>query len=241
MPSGTLKTFQFLGLTFDWTTIISTSMAFVLVLAIVIFLSRKLSIRPGKRQNFLEWTIDFTNRIVKDQIPTAEGSTYRLYIFTLFLFIFVSNQMGLFLQFGSDSAQIKSPTAVPLVTMTMALITLMVARFAGVGKFGYKGYFRNTYLAPIPVLFPINILEQFTNFLTLGLRIYGNIFAGEILLTLISGFALPSDKLSSPLSFILAIPLELAWQVFSILIGSIQAFVFATLTSVYISQMVTKE
>ncbi|WP_180367655.1 F0F1 ATP synthase subunit A, partial [Oenococcus oeni] len=104
MPSGTLKTFQFLGLTFDWTTIISTSMAFVLVLAIVIFLSRKLSIRPGKRQNFLEWTIDFTNRIVKDQIPTAEGSTYRLYIFTLFLFIFVSNQMGLFLQFGSDSA-----------------------------------------------------------------------------------------------------------------------------------------
>lgn len=241
MPSGTLKTFQFLGLTFDWTTIISTSTAFVIVLAFGIFLSRRLSVRPGKRQNFLEWVIDFTNGIVKNQLPDQGGSTYRLYIFSLFLFIFVSNQMGLFLEFGNDSMQVRSPTSIPLITLTMALMSLMVAHFAGVQKFGFVGYLKNTFLQPAAALLPVKIIDQLTNLLTLGLRIYGNIFAGEILLNLIAGFALPNDTLSSPISFILSIPLELVWQAFSLLIGAIQAFVFATLTSVYISQMITKE
>ncbi len=241
MPSGTLKTFQFLGLTFDWTTIISTTTAFVIVLALGIFLSRKLSVRPNKRQNLLEWVVDFTNGIVKDQMPAQSGSTYRLYIFTLFLFIFVSNEMGLFLQFGSDAAQAKSPTSIPLITLTMAFMSLLVAHFAGVSKFGLTGYLKNTFLKPAPVLLPVTLIDQVTNLLTLGLRIYGNIFAGEILLNLIAGFALPNNTLSSPIDFILSIPLEMVWQGFSLLIGAIQAFVFATLTSVYISQMVTKE
>ncbi|EHN59840.1 F0F1 ATP synthase subunit A [Oenococcus kitaharae] len=241
MPSGTLKTFQFLGLTFDWTTIISTSTAFVIVLALGIFLSRRLSIRPGKRQNLLEWIIDFTNGIVKNQLPDRSGSTYRLYIFALFLFVFVSNQLGLFLEFGNDSMQVRSPTSIPLITLTLALMSLMVAHFAGVMKFGFVGYLKNTFLAPTAALFPVKIIDQITNLLTLGLRIYGNIFAGEILLNLIAGFALPNNTFNSPVSFILSIPLELVWQAFSLLIGAIQAFVFATLTSVYISQMITKE
>ncbi|KGO32095.1 hypothetical protein Q757_03090 [Oenococcus alcoholitolerans] len=127
------------------------------------------------------------------------------------------------------------------MTLTLALISMVVAHFAGVARFGLKGYFKNTFLRPFPAMFPLEILDQLTNLLTLGLRIYGNIFAGELLLNLIASLALPNNSLSSPIGFIVAIPLELIWQGFSVFIGAIQAFVFTTLTSVYISQMITKE
>ena len=91
-------------------------------------------------------------------------------------------------------------------------------------------------MSPMKALLPINILEQFTNFITLALRLYGNIFAGEILLTLIYKLA----KINA-FVFIPASVLELIWQGFSVFIGSIQAFVFTTLTMVYISQKIEKE
>ncbi len=233
-------TFQFLGLSFDWTTIISTIVGFFIVLGIVYFFSRNIKLRPGKRQNVLEWLINFTNGIVKDQIHSKEGPTYGLYIFTLFLFIFIENQLGLFLEFGNDRARIKSITATPLIALTLALVSLVIAHYAGVSKFGFKKYLKLTYFSP-GFLFPFKLLDQFTNFLTLGLRIFGNIFAGEILLDLISGFALPSNTLGSTFGFVFGLFLELIWQAFSVFIGAIQAFVFTTLTSVYINQMLVED
>ena len=68
--------------------------------------------------------------------------------------------------------------------MTMAMMTLLLSYNFGVQKFGAKGYFAN-YAKPVGFLLPINIIEEFTNFLTLSLRLYGNIYAGEVLLTLV--------------------------------------------------------
>lgn len=89
----------------------------------------------------------------------------------------------------------------------------------------------------MPALLPISIFEQFTNFITLALRLYGNIYAGEVLLKLIYNMA----NSKGVLTYIPAIPLEIIWQGFSVFIGSIQAYVFVTLTMVYISQKVEKE
>ena len=55
-----------------------------------------------------------------------------------------------------------------------------------------KGYAVKTYLKPMPFLFPLKIIEEFANTLTLGLRLYGNIYAGEVLLGLIAGLATSS-------------------------------------------------
>ncbi|MDR0899811.1 MAG: F0F1 ATP synthase subunit A [Lactobacillaceae bacterium] len=231
--------FSLFGLWFDWTTIISTTVTFVIVLALGIFLSRNLKVRPTKKQNFLEWIIDFTNGVVKDQIAQG-GQNFRFYVFVLFLFVFVSNQIGLAFQFSNSAGtiQIKSITAEPLVTLTLALISLMIAHFAGVEKFGLKGYIKNTYLSPFPGMLPLNLLEQITSFLTLGLRLYGNIFAGEILLNLIANMVMPNNLPGTPLGIIAGIFLELVWQAFSIFIGSIQAYIFATMTSVYINEKI---
>ncbi|AEV94953.1 F0F1 ATP synthase subunit A [Pediococcus claussenii] len=238
MGGNPVATFKFLGLTFSYVNIVSGLLASLVVFLLVFWLSRNLQLKPTGKQNVLEWIMDFTNGIVRGSISGDEASNYGLYAFTLFLFIFVSNQMGLFINIEGPSGDIlKSPTADPIVTMTLALMTVMMAHFSGVSKLGFKEYFKSTYLSPFKFWLPISVFEEFTNFLTLGLRLFGNIFAGEMLLKTIGGFAF-SHGITT---VIFAIPLELLWQGFSVFIGSIQAFVFVTLTTVYISQKVQPE
>ncbi|GAJ26052.1 ATP synthase A chain [Liquorilactobacillus sucicola DSM 21376 = JCM 15457] len=226
------------GIPFNLSNDIPGLITAVIVFFLLFWLSRSIQLRPNKRQNVIEWLIDFTNGIVKGVMPDEEGKRFGLLAFTLFVFIFIANQLGLMLQLtANDKSYISSPTSNAMTTLSLAFMVLMLAHFLGVKKFGFKGYFKNTYLSPIPFLFPLSVLEEFTNFLTLALRLYGNIYSGEVLLKLIYKLA-TSFGIAS---FIPAIPLELIWQGFSVFIGSIQAYVFVTLTMVYISQKVEKE
>jgi len=230
---GPVSTFQFLGLTFSTANIVSASVVFVLVVALVYFTSRHLAMKPTSGQNFLEWLIDFTNGILKGSIPAKEIGGFGLYGFTLFIFLFLSNELGLFINLAlpNGATIVRSPTSDPVTTLTFSLMTLMLAQFAGVSKLGYKAHFGN-YLKPFKVWIVISIFEEFTNFLTLGLRIFGVIFSGEMLLVIIWKLAV-SHCIAT---MIVAVPLEMAWQGFSAFLGAIQAFVFVTLSSVYISQ-----
>ncbi|MDN2452414.1 F0F1 ATP synthase subunit A [Lactobacillus sp. UCMA15818] len=229
---------EIFGIPFNISNDLPGLLAAIIVFFTMFWLSRKIRLKPTGRQNVLEWIIDFTNGIIKSTMPNKEGSQFGLLIFTLFSFIFVSNQLGLMLQVNVNNIDyIRSPTADAMTTMTLAFMVLLFAHFLGVKKFGFRGYIKNTYLSPIPYLLPISILEEFTNFLTLALRLYGNIYSGEVLLKLIYEFG----KSFGLVSFIPAIPLELIWQAFSVFIGSIQAYVFVTLTMVYISQKIEKE
>lgn len=227
----------FLGIPFNVSNIISGTVAALIVFLVVFWLSRNIQMKPTGKQNVLEWLIDFTNGIVKSAIPDEAGKSYGLLAFTLFIFIFVANQLGLAFEVSYNGYNyLKSPTSSPLITLTLAFMVLLLAHYMGIKKFGFKGYFINSYMSPMKALLPINILEQFTSFITLALRLYGNIFAGEVLLLLIHQFAK-----SNVFVFIPASVLELIWQGFSVFIGSIQAFVFTTLTMVYISQKIEKE
>ncbi len=85
-------------------------------------------------------------------------------------------------------------------------------------------------------LFPLKIIEEFSNTLTLGLRLYGNIYAGELLLALLAGLGT-----SGVFGAIGAIIPMLAWQGFSLFIGTIQAFIFTMLTMVYLSHKVSDD
>lgn len=232
------KIVKLFGFSFNVGNCVAGLVTAIIVCAVLIWLSRNLQMKPTGKQNILEWIVDFTNGIVKSAIPDAQGSNYGLFAFVLFVFIFVANQLGLIIQFViGDVTYVKSPTASPMTTLTLAFMVLVITHLAGVVRFGFKGYFKNSFLSPYPALFPIKLMEQFTNFITLALRLYGNIYAGEVLLKLIFQLA----QSHGLLTFIPAIPLELIWQGFSVFIGSIQAYVFVTLTMVYISQKVEKE
>ncbi|XIF20437.1 MAG: F0F1 ATP synthase subunit A [Acetilactobacillus jinshanensis] len=198
-------------------------------------LSRNLQVKPTTiKQNVFEWMANFTNGMVKGTMNGDDAPKFNLYAFTLFFFIFVANQLGMLLQvkLPNGVTYVKSPTSDPVVTLTLALMSLMLAHFAGIMKFGFKKYFSNTYFKPFKVWLPISVFGEFTNFLTLGLRLFGNIFAGELLLKVIGNFAFSHGALT----LIAGAPLGIIWQGFSVFIGSIQAFVFVILSSVYISQ-----
>lgn len=83
---------------------------------------------------------------------------------------------------------------------------------------------------------PMNILEEFTNFASLALRIYGNIYAGEVL----SGLLLTLSQQAAgwyPIAFVL----NLVWTAFSVFISCIQAYVFTMLTSMYLGKKINSE
>jgi F-type H+-transporting ATPase subunit a len=129
----------------------------------------------------------------------------------------------------------KSPTADPVVTLTLAVMVVGLSHYYGVKMKGLREYGRE-FLRPFWFMFPIKIIEEFANTLTLGLRLYGNIFAGEILLGLLAG-----GLATGVGGHIAAILPTLAWQAFSIFVGAIQAFIFTMLTMVYLSHKVSSD
>lgn len=229
------------GIYFDLTACIMIVLTCLVVFGIVYFCSRNLQMKPKGKQNVLEFLIDFVRNIVSDNVPSKEINNYHLLGFTFFMFVLVSNVLGLITKVvlfrGSEEISLwKSPTADPLVTLTLAFMAIILSNYFGVKKQGVKNYFVNSFAKPTAILLPIKLVEEFTNVLTLGLRLYGNIFAGEVLLSLIANLGA-----SSPVKFVLALPLEVIWQAFSLFIGGVQAFIFVTLMMVYISHKIEHE
>ncbi len=121
----------------------------------------------------------------------------------------------------------KSPTADLSVTAGLATITFVLVHYLGLTR-NTRHYLKH-YFKPYPVFFPINLLETFTKPLTLAIRLFANIFAGEVLIATILMMEW------------VGIPLLAVWQGFSIFVGAIQAFLFTILTMVYISQATVHE
>lgn len=231
------STFTFLGMTLNVSNMVSITLACLLVFVLVFALSRHITLKPGKAQNVLEYMVDFTNGIIKSTIPDGKGRQLGLWSFTIFFFILISNLQGLLFHVDVGGVvYVKSPTADPLVTMTLAAMTLLLAQFLGVQRLGYRNHFGN-FLKPFKIFFVINFFEEFTNLLTLGLRLYGNIYSGEMLLGMITSAAVKGGLGTS----IAMLPVEMVWQGFSVFVGCIQAYVFVTLSSVYISRKIEIE
>lgn len=194
--------------------------------------------KPKGKQNVIEYVIDFVRGIITDNMPSKEVTNFHLLAFTMFMFVLIANIIGLVTKVAiGDYTYWKSPTADPMVTLTLALIMIALTHFFSVSRFGLKGYFKNSFLSPVAFLMPIKLMEEFTNLLTLALRLYGNIYAGEVLLGLIAGLVSSVGLWTIPL----AIPLEMIWLAFSLFIGAIQAFIFVTLSMVYMAHKVEVE
>ena len=231
---ATPKVIEIFGLSFSVPILISCGVSVLLIALFTILAAKKVSMKPGKLQNALEALMDFTKGIVDSAVDKESGPTYYLYIFSLFSFVLIANMVG-FIHY-EDHSYFASPTASPIVCLALALMTTLIAHYSGVQKMGLKGYIQHSYLSPMSIMLPIKLIEEFTNTITLAFRLYGNIYAGEVLLGLIVMFS----SAAGIITYILAIPLGIVWQGFSVVIGAIQAYVFCTLTMVYISHKVMK-
>jgi F-type H+-transporting ATPase subunit a len=187
-------------------------------------------------QNFFEWIMDFVKGIIKSNMDWKTGGRFHVLGITLILFLFVSNVLGLPLAIYWDGdLWWKSPTADPLITLTLASTVIVLTHYYGIKMTGMKEYGKG-YLKPLPFLAPLKVVEEFANTLTLGLRLYGNIYAGEVLLGLLAGLAT-----SSWLGLFGAVVPSLAWMGFSIFVGGIQSFIFVMLSMVYMSHKVSTD
>ncbi|WP_080832611.1 F0F1 ATP synthase subunit A [Cohnella massiliensis] len=239
------------GLNIDLSTVIALFVSGLITFVLARLAVRNLSVEhPSKLQNFMEWVVEFIHNTIASTMPLNRVKQFVALGMTLIMFIFISNLLGL--PFGIVTevhhpihwlgitqedidghhghyaiAWWKSPTADLSVTAGLALIVFFLIHALGL-KMNRRHYLAH-YFKPYPIFFPLNLIETLVKPLTLAIRLFANIFAGEVLLTTIL-----------MLSWI-GLPFMAAWQGFSIFVGAIQAFLFTILTMVYISQSIVHE
>ena len=223
---------------FDGTIVLMVLLTCIIVFAFVYACTRNMKLRPKGKQTVIEWLVDFIRGIITDNLPRKEVSNFHLMAFTLFMFVLVSNILGLVTKIvvGDDLSVWKSPTADPIVTLTLAMMMIVLTHFFGMKRFGFKGYLVNSYLRPVGFLLPVKLMEEFTNLLTLAC-VCTETFCRR------SSIGLNCWNRSKRRIMVipLAIPLEMIWVAFSIFIGCIQAFIFVTLSMVYMSHKIETE
>jgi len=233
-----LYIWNFMGhdIIFNLSSIMMLVITATIVLIIAILCTRNLSHRPSGAQNFIEWIFDFTRGIINSNMDWGRGARFHFLAVTLLLFIFVANMIGLpFAIVSGHTLWWKSPTADATVTLTLSTLMVVLTHFYGVKMRGAGNYFKS-FAQPVWFMVPFKIIEEFSSTLTLGLRLYGNIFAGEVLLGLLAGIG-GAGMLGW---FGAAIPL-IIWQGFSIFVGAIQAYIFVMLSMVYMSHKVSED
>lgn len=191
---------------------------------------------PGKLQNFVELLMDFVSAQVHD---TYHGKSKLIapLALTIFVWVFLMNLMDLLpvdllpwlgALFGLRHLRVV-PTADPNLTLGLSLsVFVLIIGFNFASK-GIKGMFIEMTCKPFgPILFPFNLflktIEELAKPVSLGLRLFGNLYAGELIFILIALLPWWSQWL-----------LGGSWAIFHILVITIQAFIFMMLTIVYLS------
>ena len=212
---------------FNMDTILTMWLAMGFILVVSYFATRKISIIPTKLQLAFENILGFFWGM-SDTLMGREGRKHIPLIASLFLFIITANLMGQIPMkvFELKQGELASPTNDINLTAAMAIIVLVYYIAAGLKK--KKFHFILKDFNPISIfMMLIEILEMFTRPLTLALRLFGNILAGEILISAMLG--------------IFAYVLPLPFMFFEVLVACVQALVFAMLTMVYISTAIQDE
>jgi len=218
---------EIFGLEFNMNTLIAMWSAMLFLLVLAFLGTRKISIFPSKLQLILEKILGYFDNLVGGMIHEGGRKHFPL-IASLFLFIVTANLMG---QLPLKMIELKhgefaSPTNDINLTAGLAIIVLVYYVVAGLIKKKHKFLLHEiSFVGIISML--VEILELVTRPLTLALRLFGNILAGEILITALLG--LVAWGLPLPIMF------------FEILVACVQALVFTMLTTVYIATAVNEQ
>ena len=214
-------------LIFNSDTLITLWAAMLFMIILAVFATKNADIIPNKLQLFFEGVLGFFWNI-SDTLMGKEGRKHIPLVASLFLFIITANLMGqipwkiIHLKEG----EIASPTNDLNVTAALAIIVLVYYIGAGLCKKKFKFILHG--FSPISIMmFFLELLDMFTRPLTLALRLFGNIFAGEILIAVMVGLC----------GAFLPIP----FMLLELLVAVVQALVFAMLTMVYVAMAVNED
>ena len=218
-------------------TILTTWLAMAVALLLLAWVGRSYrSPRAGKTQTVFEGIIDYISDMVYGSLG-KNGEPFVPFFISLFIFIFLLNQFGVFpfkqlgLPFGG------APTADLNTTVAYALIVFFLIQITAVRKRGLGAY---AHIFQPWFLTPINLLEELVRPVTLAARLFFNIFVGELLFIIIASIVTAKVTIGAfNLSLAVSI-LPFFIQFFNFFVGTVQAFVFTLLGIVYLS-MATAE
>ena len=225
-----------LGLTVNTDTIISTAIAGAIVIALAFFLRYKITSTGVPNGVQLFWEAITVQ--MRGQIEAAIGMRIAPFVLplavTIFVFILISNWLSVLpLQYkeGGHSVELLTPAAGDInYVLALALFVFVCYHGAGIWRRGIVKHPIMVLKGHVKYLAPINIVEELAKPISLSLRLFGNIFAGGILVSLIALF--PAWIMWAP---------NAIWKSFDLFVGAIQAFIFSILTILYFSQAMELE
>ncbi len=229
--------------------------ALVSCLVGIVFMRVKFGSDPTKKQALGETIYEVAQVQVAEQgLPTKAIGRWFPYVATLMIFIWVINMLGFIPLPLSDEkvevAGVKLPTLAIFaatstlsVTLALALMTFVFTHVEGIRANGVVKYFKSWIpdvpKALYPLIIPLEILGQFMRLISLSIRLYANMLAGHMLILTFIGliFVLENVVLA-----VVAVPAATAFYLFEVVIVvSIQAYIFAALSAIYIGSAIEPE
>ncbi len=218
-------------------SMVGVLIATVVLLAAAIWVSRNASVVPGRLQSVMEFPLEFMGGIVRSQGGDRWRAILPL-ILTIFLLVLFANWVGLLPGVGTINVLWTDAeghaAAHPLIrpasadlnfTLALAVIAFVAFISWGIRANGIGGYLKETFVATpaymTPIMTPIHIVSELSRLISLSMRLFGNVFAGEVLLAVM---------LALTFAVVPAIFLGL-----ELVFGFVQALVFALLTMTYIT------
>ncbi len=198
------------GLVVNMQTMYMTWITMAVVFVLFFMASRNPKLVPSGLQNVMEFFIDFLNGMMEGTLGVKGRKYMAPFIITLFMFIFISNEIGMLPQVGVHWT---SPTNDINTCFALSLTVAIGVYIVAVGQKGLS-HFKH-FVSPSPAFLPLHLMDELTKPLTMALRLFGNILAGEILLIVLYQLApwiVPEF-----------------WVLFSLFIGFLQAFIFTML------------
>jgi F-type H+-transporting ATPase subunit a len=225
--------------TFNYDSVISSLLAVLVTIGVGFWIRSKLkSGEPGRVQAVFEWGYDQLRSLIRTNV--SEDALFIIPLaLTLFLYILVANwieilPLAIFPILHGANADLNQ-------TLAMGLVVIAAVQWYSIQVLGWRGYLRRfTKPFELPawgraLYTPLNILEELVKPVTLSLRLFGNIFAGAVMIGLLAGFgtlALPVVGVVG--GTVLGTILLAVWKAFDVIfIGFIQAFIFMLLTVIY--------
>lgn len=225
-------------------TILNTLLVDSFLIGIAYAITKKVKLLPTKLQNAGEMLIE-TFYDMTQSIAGERAKQIFPFFMTFFLFILVANWSGLLPGIGTigffEQSHEGKKELIPLLrgatsdvntTFALAIVSLVATHLLSIKTLGFKGYvshfftFSPIYFAPIFIFVGLlEIISEFTKMISLSFRLFGNIFAGEVVLATVSGI----------FSFLFPLP----FMMLEVIVGFVQALVFSMLTFVFMSILTT--
>ena len=222
------------GFLLRWESAIFSLIVAVLIACFSFKMARSLKLVPGRGQVIAEQIIGTLDDLICS-IMGPRGRAYTPFVGSLFIYILVTNLYGLIPLQNSSTGYLTT-------TAPLAICVFFYVQYVAIKENGLLGYFYHLAGSPksivewifVPLNLPLHILGEFIKPVTLMFRLYGNIMAGHILVAV---FLQLGIQMLVPLHVPVGVPLHLPFLFLEVLIGAIQAFVFALLSTVYIAMM----